>query len=164
MKQYGNMQHQTEIAGETIDLFREESHASGFIIREILRTEVPALTFQAGTYVMRPMMLPVYRTRTKNGEVIHQVTHHVEGNNIQKFHLCGFGSTIELALTDASDNLLRQGIAVRKVAFEVSEKVKKENSASDRVGVGEIFREQHRGVYSSFEGVISQEHGVEAYR
>ena len=162
---YKNTQHEAVINDETVTLYTESTHGSGFVVREMLRaSSAPGLKFQAGQYVMRPMMRPVYATRKAGSETIHYVTHHVEGDDIQKFHLCGFGSTLDLALSDASNNMLRQDIESQRKAFISAQKAKKAEAMNDLLGIEEIFRQQHHGTNQQFERTLAQEVGVEAYR
>lgn len=87
---------QTEVA-----LYNEYPDGSGFIIREMLETKNIGMKFQAGRHVMKPMRLPQYNLKGV-------ITHHVDGDDIQKFELHGFGSSREAALQMASDrNLIR---------------------------------------------------------
>jgi hypothetical protein len=83
-------------------IFTEYLDFSGFIIREMLETKNEAMRFQAGTYVTTPMKLPVYRGS--------MVSHHRDGDPIQRFHFHGNGATKEEALRNASDKLLRRDI------------------------------------------------------
>jgi hypothetical protein len=84
-------------------LYSEYSDGSGFMIREMHETKNPRMRFQAGRLVMAPFKEPIYRQRT--------VTHHVDRDDIQKFHLLGWGFNRSEALDMASNRLLRAEIA-----------------------------------------------------
>ena len=92
-------------------IFNEYTELSGFVIREMLETKNEAMRYQAGRHVMRPMRIPVY-----NGSIL---THHREGDDIQKFELHGTGRTKEEALTRASNKLLRRGIEKHQTRREL---------------------------------------------
>ena len=64
------------------------------------------MRFQAGRHVMEPMRLPVYHGK--------MVTHHKDGDDIQKFELHGIGRTEEEALNRASNKLLLREIEKRQ--------------------------------------------------
>jgi len=66
-------------------------------------TKNPRFRYQAGKLVMEPMKLPVYQQRT--------ITHHIDGDDIQKFQLQGWGRTRGEALDMASNRLLRAEMA-----------------------------------------------------
>ena len=84
-------------------LYRENGDHSGFVIREMLETKNPAMAFQAGYIVRKPMRIPVY-----TGAV---ATSHRDGDDIEKFHLHGNGRTKEEAITRACNKLLAADIA-----------------------------------------------------
>ena len=84
-------------------LYSEYSDGSGFIIREMHETKNPLLRFQAGKMVMMPMKIPVYRMRS--------VSHHIDGDDIQKFQILGWGWSRSDALDMASNRLLKREIA-----------------------------------------------------
>lgn len=98
-------------------LYTENTDASGFVIREIPRTENEHMRFQAGYTVSRPELVPEYTPRTvtdsKTGKPVLRAvfTHHSIGGNIPVFHLHGSGSTKEKAITNASNKLIRADIA-----------------------------------------------------
>jgi hypothetical protein len=87
-------------------IFSEYTDHSGFWIREVTESKDPRFRFQAGYIVMTPMRLPVYK-----GAV---VTHHVDGDEIQRFQIHGAGSTKAEALEQACNKLLRAEIAKTK--------------------------------------------------
>jgi hypothetical protein len=88
-------------------IFTEYLDLSGFVIREMLATKNDAMRFQAGIYVSTPMKLPVYRGS--------MVSHHKDGDSIQRFQLHGNASTKQEALETASDKLLRRDIENSKL-------------------------------------------------
>jgi hypothetical protein len=115
-----NVVTRTDEAGDNheVVIFKEYLDFSGFIIREILETKNPEMRFQVGHLVMLPMRLPVFRHTTEmvdgKEEIKSVLTHHEDGDEIQKFLLHGTGRTREEALEDASNKLLRQEIAKAK--------------------------------------------------
>jgi hypothetical protein len=98
-------------------IYNEYSDCSGFVIREIIETKNEAMRFQVGRHVMKPMRLPVYKyiTECVNGEDVKKaiLTHHKDGDDIQKFELLGNGRTKEEALQRASNKLLRREVEKR---------------------------------------------------
>lgn len=87
--------------------YSEHTDQSGFVIREVAETKDPRFRFQAGYIVMTPMRLPIYK-----GAV---VTHHVDGDEIQRFQIHGAGKTKAEALERACNKLLRAEIAKNKI-------------------------------------------------
>ena len=85
-----------------VTIYTEHTHSSKFVIREMLETKNPDLRFQAGRYVMEPMVIPVYKNSV--------ISHHKLGDEIQKFEIHGSGRTKEDALDAASNKLLREEI------------------------------------------------------
>ena len=104
-------------------IFTEYTELSGFVVREMLETKNEAMRFQAGRHVMKPMRLPVYKyiTERVNGEDVKKaiLTHHVDGDDIQKFELHGVGRTMEEALDRASNKLLRRDIEKKQTRREM---------------------------------------------
>jgi hypothetical protein len=101
------MQNQSERTDEhgittTVTLYHEYKEPSGFVVRELPETKNPLMKFQAGHYAMKPMQIPVY-----SGVL---VTHHISGDEIQKFELHGFGRTKDEALINASNKMIRRDI------------------------------------------------------
>jgi hypothetical protein len=100
-------------------LYTESTDMSGFVIREMLKTKTPELRFQTGYFISRPMSIPTYSERMvqgdKEGEMKKElfITGHRIGDEIQVFHLHGYGRTREEALDRASNKLLRADIAKR---------------------------------------------------
>jgi len=95
-------------------LYNEYTDISGFIIREILRTDDPRIRFQAGRHVMTPMRLPVYRRvieRVDGKPIMKNIlTRHVDSDEIQRFQIHGYGRSREEALDRAANKLLRAEI------------------------------------------------------
>lgn len=92
-------------------IFNEYTDLSGFVVREMLETKNEAMRFQAGRHVMKPMCIPVYQGS--------MVTHHKDGDDIQKFELHGVGRTKEEALDRASNKLLRRDIEKHQMRREL---------------------------------------------
>jgi hypothetical protein len=104
-------------------IFNEYTDLSGFVVREMMETKNEAMRFQAGRHVMKPMRLPVYKyiTERVNGEDVKKaiLTHHVDGDDIQKFELHGAGRTKEEALDRASNKLLRREVEKHQTRREL---------------------------------------------
>lgn len=83
-------------------LYHEYTDPSGFVVREIPRSQNPQLRFQVGQYKNRPMSLPVYQAD--------RMTHHVQGTDVRVFHILGFAEKRMQALDNASNYLLRKDI------------------------------------------------------
>lgn len=98
-----------------VTIFNEYTDMSGFVVREMLETANPEMAFQVGYLVIKPMRLPVYKyvMRKEDGKEVRKaiVAHHVDGDDIQKFHIHGNGRTKEDALTRASNKMLRADVA-----------------------------------------------------
>jgi hypothetical protein len=98
-------------------LYTEYTDMGGFVIRELARTNNPNFRYQVGHFVMMPMVIPIYSQRMiqgdKKGEMKKElfITGHRAGDEIQKFHLHGYGRTREEALDRASNKLIRADIA-----------------------------------------------------
>jgi hypothetical protein len=84
-------------------IYNEYLDVSRFIIREMIGTKNPNMAFQAGHYVNVPMLLPAYNSAGA-------LTHHVTGDNIQKFHIHGNGKTKGIALERACNKLILEDI------------------------------------------------------
>lgn len=96
---------------EEVVIFSEYTDLSGFVVREMLETKNEAMRFQVGRHVMKPMLIPVYQGS--------MVTHHKDGDGIQKFELHGTGRTKEEALGSASNKLLRRDIEKHQTRSEL---------------------------------------------
>jgi len=104
------MQNQIETDdGKTITIYHEGTDISGYVIRELLKTKNAKMTFQAGYYARRPMRLPIY-----TGSV---ATSHRDGDDVQVFHLHGYGKTKAEAITSASNKLLRGDMVAHQARF-----------------------------------------------
>jgi len=108
---------------EEVTLYNEYTDLSGFVVREILETKNEAMRWQAGRHVMKPMRIPVYKyvIEKEDGKDVHKpiLTHHVDGDEIQKFELHGVGRTKEEALDRASNKLLRRDIEKHQTRREL---------------------------------------------
>ena len=165
------MQNQITEDGVTIITYHESTDSSGFVVREMLRTCNDALRFQVGRIVMRPMSIPVYKRVTVDGEETLRVSHHREGDEIQKFHLEGVGRTREAALSMAADSLLRQQIksaSLPSLTKEEQALLKKYprhtiEQAREIDATGPTVPKQHQGqelgFVSGFERIVGQERG-----
>jgi hypothetical protein len=165
------MQNQITEDGVTIIIFHESTDPTGFVVREMLRTCNDAMRFQVGRIVMRPMSIPVYKRLTVDGVEELRVSHHREGDDIQKFHLHGVGRTREAALSMASDSLLRQQIkgadrpALTKEDRELLKKYPRHTleQAREIEATGPTVPKQHHGqelgFVSGFERIVGQERG-----
>jgi hypothetical protein len=97
---------------QEVVIFYEYTDLNGFVIREMLETKNQSMRFQAGNYIVKAMRIPVYL-----GSIL---THHKEGDDIQKFELHGLGKTKEEALTRASNKLLRREMKKHQTRLQFS--------------------------------------------
>lgn len=92
------MQNRSDNGDKLRLLYTEEVLASGFVLRE-MHTVDGWLKYQAGSHVMRPMEVPVYKSNC--------VIRYDKAEPVQVFCLEGFGATRDAAIMAASNKRFR---------------------------------------------------------